>query len=578
MATGNLVRTDSLEQCQDCAKRTRFRNSDGQPVCRSCAIKGRTCLRCDKPLPKASMTLKEGALCWPCSLHYHEPKPCPVCGQMSLHLARDNKLGFTEQPVCDQCRRKGHINCKVCGKHRRPAGTLEDGRVVCKSCLERGDKPFVCSVCGKEGKPHSKTVCQPCYWRKVADKRFRDSLAMFSRDWTKDAFQKFYSDLIQRQVSIKVATTSLERYFLFFAKLDASFSSPREITAESMIAAFGAEGMRRHSIPYGFLIKEKFVPALDREALEESSERRRQMLLVERAKDAWYGPVLERFWHQLEKIGERYSSRGWKGKKRRFVPRTITTDLRSASVFLVSLTEIQKVTSLQEVRQDHLDRFLADHEGYRTGISAFLRYLDRNEKLFRKISLEPVRRNLPEGVFLSRAKYHELLRAWLNPTDDTLKISLMCALMLLYAQSANKIVRLRLSDIAHGRDRLYRLTLGQTEVTLDIRLGDLFDRYLEKRHALATMEDDENNDYIFPGQAYGSHITESVISAHLKKHGVKATQIFSTAIFNAYMSGLRHPKVLVKAFGITSETAIKYLNLIDPQLIQTVNERVVAHA
>jgi hypothetical protein len=44
------------------------------------------------------------------------------------------------------------------------------------------------------------------------------------------------------------------------------------------------------------------------------------------------------------------------------------------------------------------------------------------------------------------------------------------------------------------------------------------------------------------------------------------------------MSGLRHPKVLVKAFGITSETAIKYLNLIDPQLIQTVNERVVAHA
>ena len=574
MAAVTLVRSDSLAQCQGCGKRTRSRNGEDIPVCRSCAIKGRTCLRCGKPLPKASMTLEKGALCWPCSVHYREPKPCPVCGQMSLRLARDTKRGFTNQPVCEPCRRKGNINCPVCGKNRHPAGSLDDGRVVCKSCMERGDKPFVCSACGKEGKPHSKTICQPCYWRKLADKRFRDSVAMFSRDWTKDAFQKFYSDLIPRQNSTKVATASLERYFLFFAKLDAAFSEPKKITAELMIDAFGAEGLRRHTVPFGFLVKEKIVPELAREALEESSERRRQQLLVDRAKNAWYGSVMERFWHHLEKINERYASRGWRGKRRRFIPRTITSDLRAASVFLASLNEAQGVGSLQEVQQDHLNRFLADHEGYRTGISAFLRYLDRHEKLFRKISLESVKRNLPVGVFLSRAKYQELLRTWLNPDDGALKHSLLCALMLLYAQPANKVVRIRLSDIAHGQDRLYRLTMGQTEITLDRRLGDLLDRYLEMRRALATMEDDENNDYLFPGQAYGSHITEAGVTYHLKKHGVTAAQLFSTAIFNAYMGGLKHPKVLVKAFGITDETAIKYLNLIDPQLIHTVSARV----
>jgi len=399
---------------------------------------------------------------------------------------------------------------------------------------------------------------------------------MFSHDWTKEAFRKFYDDLIVRQDVHKVATRGLERYFLFFAKLDASFRDPKEITAINMIAAFGAEGMRRHAIPYSFMVKEKIVPELAREALEESSERRRQALIIDRAKDFWYGPLLDRFRLHLEKINERYASRGWKGKRKRFVPRTITADLRSACVFLDSLNKKQSVNSLQEVQQHHLDRFLADNEGYRTSIRAFLRYLDRNEKLFRKISLPNIKRNLPEDVFLSRAKYEELLRTWLNPAEEALKDSLVCALMLLYAQPANKVVRIRLSDIALGRDRLYRLALGRTEIALDKRIGELLDRHLERRRALATMEDDEHNEYLFPGRSYGSHLTESAVTYHLKKHGVTAGQLFSTAIYNAYMGGLRHPKVLVKAFGITDETAIKYLNIIDPQLIQAVNAK-VAH-
>lgn len=577
MISENVVRLDSATPCKGCGRRTRSRDGAGQALCRSCGIKGRTCLRCDKPLPKASMTTAEGCLCWPCSVHYRVRKPCPVCGQMSLRLSRDVKRGFTDQPVCESCRRTGNITCQVCGKNRYPAGSLDDGRVVCKSCLERGDKPFVCTDCGKEGKPHSKAICHACYWKKRADKRFKVSVAMFSNDWTKEAFLKFYEDLIVRQDIHKVATVSLERYFLFFVKLDATFSVPKEITADRMIAAFGAEGIRRHAVPYGFLVKEKIIPELAREALDESSEHRRQALIIDRAQDFWYGALLERFRLHLEKINERYATRGWRGKSRRFIPRTVTADLRAASVFLESMSEAQSVSSLQQVQQHHLDRFLVDHGGYRTGIRAFLRYLDRNEKLFRAISLPSIKRNLPEDLFLPRVKYEELLKLWLNPNDETLKDALIGAFMLLYAQTGNKVVRIRLSDIAHGRNHLYRLALGSTEITLDRRIGDLLDRYLAKRRAMATMENDENNDYLFPGRSYGKHLTEAAITYHLKKHGVTAGQLFSTAIYNAYMGGLGNPKVLVKAFGITSETAIKYLNLIDPQLIQAVNAK-VAHA
>jgi len=435
----------------------------------------------------------------------------------------------------------------------------------------------VCNACGKNGKPHSKAMCHACYWRKRADKRFKDSVALLTHEWSREAFRRFYADLIDRQDPHAVATTKLERYFLFFAKMDASFDNPKSIIAEKLIASLGAEGLRRHMVPYSFLVKENIISQITNESLEEASENRRQWLIIDQAKQEWYASLLERFHKHLEKINERYAARGWSGKRRRFVPRTVTADLRAAAVFLDFLTKEQKTSSLQQIQQPDLDRFLVEQNGYRTSIRTFLRYLNREEKLFRKLSQPSVARSLPEGIFLSRVQYSALLKTWLNPSEDTLKESLVCALMLLYAQPANRVVRIKLSDLAQGRDGLFRLAMGQTEVTLDRRLGEMLGQYLEKRRALATMEDTENNEYLFPGRTYGGHLTEAAVSYYLKKQGVSAAQLFSTAIYNAYMGGLRHPKVLVKAFGITDETAIKYLNIIDPQLVSEVNAK-VAHA
>lgn len=530
-------------------------------------------MRCGKALPRASKTLADGAVCGPCATYFKEPKPCPVCGQMSLRLSRNVTKGFPEQQVCERCQRKGNITCAECGKNRHPAGTRADGKLVCKSCMERGNNPFICKTCGKEGKPHSKEMCHACYWRKRADVRFKDSAALLSHAWTRNAFCKFYAELILRQNPHAVATTKLERYFLFFAKLDSTFGDPKAITAEHLIVALGAEGLRRHSVPYSFLAKEKIIPEIAHESLEASSERRRQKLILEQAKDAWYRMLLERFHGHLEKINERYAARGWRGKSRRFVPRTVTSDLRAAAVFLEFVAKEQHAGSLQEVQQPDLDRFLDEQNGYRSGIRAFVRYLNREEKLFRKLSQPSVTRGVTEGVFLSRAKYEGLLKGWLNPSEQTLKESFICALMLLYAQQANRVVRIKLSDLAHGHDGLYRIAMGKTEISLDKRLCEILGRYLEKRSSLATMEDAENNEYLFTGRTYGGHLTEAAVTYYLKKHSVSSEQLFSTAIYNAYMGGLRLPKVLVNAFGISAKTAVKYLNIIDPQLIQEVNAK-----
>ena len=253
-------------------------------------------------------------------------------------------------------------------------------------------------------------------------------------------------------------------------------------------------------------------------------------------------------------------------------PRTVTQGLRSASKFCLSL-EKEQVVAASQITIDHVERFVAENKGQANSIRSFLRFLNNKGKLFRKIKLPSVKKDLPEGVFLPREKYLSLLRAWLNPSDEALRESLIGLFQLLYAQTVAKTVRIRLSDMLRDRNGYYRLVLGSAEIAVDPRVSALVDRYLEQRAALSAMDNPEGNPFLFTGRGFGSHLTPAAVTYMLGKHGVTAEQLFATAIYNAYRSGLKHPKVLVKAFGITTETAVKYMQKIDPQLILEVEKK-----
>jgi integrase len=250
--------------------------------------------------------------------------------------------------------------------------------------------------------------------------------------------------------------------------------------------------------------------------------------------------------------------------------------LRTASKFLDSI-DPDMVRSVQQIEQIHLDRFLANKRGYRDSVRAFVRYLNKTQKLFKKLRIESIARNIPPNIFMDRTKYTVLLKGWLSPADDSVKEAIIGLLMLLYAQRAKQLVRLRLSDISHGHDGVYRVVFGRTEIPLDRRIGALLDRYLAVRKALAVMEESWENNYLFTGRSAGDHLTEAAVSYYLKKHDVTAEQVFATSLLYAYLGGLRHPKVLVKAFGITDFTAIKYLNLISPRLRDEVEFKAAAN-
>ena len=44
--------------------------------------------------------------------------------------------------------------------------------------------------------------------------------------------------------------------------------------------------------------------------------------------------------------------------------------------------------------------------------------------------------------------------------------------------------------------------------------------------------------------------------------------------YYAYLGGLRHPKVLARAFGIADYTAVRYLEMLDPRLTAEVEARI----
>lgn len=560
-------------RCEECGRNMRTLRGATPARCKSCKTKGRCCLRCGKPVPVASLVMRDGVACPSCSRYFKAPRPCPVCGRMSQLLARDRKAGFSE-PACEKCRRRGHRTCSVCHKHRPPAGVDPQGKAICRACLGRGDEPFVCPTCGNTGTPHSARRCEDCYWKDSAEKKLRDSLPLLSRLWARETFSGFMGEL-QARSGAHEAAVRFQYYFRFFAKLDALFDAPTALTPESLIAAFGRNGLRRYVVPHGYLLKAGLIPEFDDEVMAAAVERVRWQKMLGLAADQWYATLLRRFLQYEETRSMRYRDRGWRGEQRRITPRYITNAVRTAATFLGS-TVSQGVASPQQIQQDHIDRFLVNKPGLRSPLMAFVRYLNHKERLFRPVRIPTVKRHLPPERILDPTRRTTLLATWLNPHESAVKESLICLLMILYAQTALRIVRIRLSDIAHGQDGTYRLIFGSVEIALHRRVGALMERYLAIRRKLALMEDEGENSWLFPGLNKGRHMDAGTVAGYyLPKYGVSAQTLFSTAIHYAYLHGLRHPKVLVKAFGITDQTAIKYLDMIDQRLRDEVEAKLV---
>lgn len=542
---------------------------DGNPVCAKCTnrlLVTRPCTVCHNGFKGSADWQEDRPVCPACQTRMKKAKPCAHCGTYSLFTDSDAKAGIHEA-ICISCRKNARITCATCHKSRKPAALNKDGNQICKSCHEHACNPFICPQCGCEGVKHSKSQCENCYWRGYAIKRMGSCQSLMSHCWAKDLFADFIQYLSDTHTPHYVAMR-VEKYFPFFATIDAIFNTRSELDSYSLMKHFGPDGLRRFTTPYDYLAKSGEIKPLSRSEISSEQELRAHIQLVSKATGHWYEKDMNDFHTHLKTLSKKYKDRGWKDKAK-YKPRTISSSLRAALLFYQHADQCG-ITENRQIHQAVIDEFIDNHPGYKNPLRSLVSYLKKHGQLFRKLKIETLTKAIPEGIFIAPSKYGNLFRQWLVAEGAETKKSIIGFLMLIYAQPAMRIVRLKIEDLQKDISGVYKLAFGTTEISLDMRISELLDKYLSSREELLTIRGELENEWLFPGRKYDCHVTTASITELIRGFGVNSDQMFATAIFNAYQTGMRHPKVLVNAFGISSATAIKYLKLIDPRMFDEV--------
>jgi len=560
--------------CEHCGLPMRTPHGKKPAVCKHCKTKNRSCIRCNKPVPRAALIVDKGAVCPSCARFFKEPKTCPNCGHITHHLARDIKNGFNE-PVCERCRRKDHITCADCGKNRRAFSTNHAGKSICAKCSDLKGVPYICPTCHRPGRRHSNTRCDRCYWMESVGKRFDSVIDSLPNNWVRKEFKHFFDDLFN-YYRPKAMSIRLKKYSSFFCLIAEHFNSRDELSYESLVTIFGGRKIKSNTIIMNYFFQHGLIKELSIEKRDDIIQRARQLNVIKKAKNTWYYSLLIDYKNYQLTIASRYKQRGWKGKKRRLYPTTITGSLSASRAFLEFITELG-INDIRRVTQAELDKFSNYKSGYLSSIRSFILYLNRIVKLFQPLKIERPLSAIPPDAFLSPDKSDLLLSSWLSAGEDISRQALICSLILLYAQNVQKIVELKLSDILQNEEGLYKIAFGKTEINLNSDVCELLNRYLKVRRTLNVMEQEWENPYLFPGSMKGSHLSNVTACGYLKKYDVTAKQLFATCILNSYLSGIRQPKVLVKALGISLKSAMKYYNAFDPRLVDEINSKFHSH-
>ena len=473
---------------------------------------------------------------------------------MSLRLSRAPEIGIDER-ICWKCRTKRtHFSCTSCGKYRKPAGLNSSGDIVCKTCLE--DENYHCPKCGEPGKPHSKTRCQACYWKDHANEVIAEGVAVLSRPWMRHAYRSFGDSLITGYGAQK-ASHRIPKYLAFFVSLDMRFKNAESITSRSLIKMFGSDGLRKYTVAVVYLTKEGIFPSFCQTELNHYNEITKQEKIVDQTNDRWYGTFLSQYRQHALKIQQVSLDRGNKGP----VSRTITSWVSAAKAFL-QYADSKGVKGLAQIETHHLDLFLEEQPGYDASLRRFIRYLNKEAKLFKPIKLEKTVATHAPHLILPQRKIDELTSRFLDPNTPA-KEAIFGVFMLLYAQTSSKIIDLRMNQLGRNKEGLRTIHFYRLDVDIAPEIEPIIDRWIKERKSLSVLESEHDNKFLFPGRRHGCHLSPAAVKYYYDQWGVTADQLLASSLFQMYCNGVRHPNVPHNAFGVSKAMTGKYLDLFD---------------
>lgn len=552
------VRDFKPVSCTGCGTLTRSYRGEQPSYCRSCRNKGKPCVRCSKLiLGKAGFVTPTGPACASCAPYLKDQRPCSICGSLSHRLSRAPRVGINE-PACKPCiEQKTHATCPSCGKYRPPFAANRKGVIVCKKC--HGDDGFVCSQCGNEGVRHSAIKCKDCYWKDHLNSVVTEHSRTYRNPWVRQAMVG-YAATMAKESGAGRAIFQVRKDAPIFSKLDTLYQDPSKVSASDLATDFGRGAFWKNPNAFSYFFKEEVFPIASKLELEDFKLLSSQQKSLIKIGGKWYSKLVLDYHSELLRVRQYRSDKGATSSMS-----TISSHLLAARRFL-EVASAEGITSETQITDEHIDLFLTLNPGYTTSVRRFVHWLNANARLFRKLKLQKTQRTSNLNHVLPVTSQSQLYNGWISASGTETKPALIGIFMLNYGQNGKQATKIRLDQLTLLEDGRYAIAFKRVPIPLQPEESDLVKRYLAERRRWSVIDSIDDNPWLFPGRGWREHLTSASITAYLRRWHVSATQLFATAMYQAYADGLGHPNVLVEAFGVTRFTAIKYYALFNPRL------------
>jgi len=272
----------------------------------------------------------------------------------------------------------------------------------------------------------------------------------------------------------------------------------------------------------------------------------------------WIAALLSRFLTSLLNQRQRHPHRD----RPTLIPtkaKSVECSVLKAITLLRYAEREQGASSVRDLTQDVLNLYLGTHRNSRFGISAIIRYVNREEKLFHKLKLpSKIGPPVPAHLILPEARRLQLVATLSGITHPKeTRWALMGLLNLVYAQPAHVACRLRLDQLRESPEG-FQVLLGKKWLELDPIVVPLVSLWLTQRRELSAFDESGASPFLFPGMKSGTHIEPNGGRAFLRRQGLSGRAGRVTALATLIRNGLNQPRLLSDCFGISATRADQY--------------------
>lgn len=274
----------------------------GPFACRQCAATARTCVRCDRPVPRAGRRVGDGVACPSCRPFFAPRQACQSCGELSATLSQG--AGATEaMRWCPKClTAETHATCTHCGRYRQVAGHDAEGRAHCSPCGLEGGVSHPCPGCERDVPGSGAGRCRACLNRRALDREVALQTLTLSRADCQHWMAGFAGWLHERAPEDPGLIKDFGRHAGFFVRLDTLLDQEPACTPEWLLAHIPVRELRAHLQVTSFL-EERVGIVLSAEAKRDAVERERIAELRRHASTAAFGTVIDAFAQKLVERG-----------------------------------------------------------------------------------------------------------------------------------------------------------------------------------------------------------------------------------------------------------------------------------